>query len=64
MEVPYEGCVHWSAGAVGYDETGGGIMDLGREAVDYAGLTASCQFDLCLLELVGFGGFLRGLPVP
>ena len=64
MEVSNEGRVHWSAGTVGYDETRGGITDLGRDAVDYAGLAASCQFDLCLLELVGFRGVLRGLPVP
>src|SRR5216684_9195223 len=64
MEVSYEGRVHWSAGTVGYDETCGGIMDLGRDAVDDTGLAASCQFDLRLLELVGFTGVLRGLPVP
>ena len=64
MEVSYEGRVHWSTGTVGYDETCGGIMDLGRDAVDDAGLAASGQFDLRLIELVGFRGVLRGLPVP
>jgi len=64
MEVSNEGRVHWSAGTVGYDETRGGITDLGRDAVDYAGLAASFQFDLRLIELVGFRGVLRGLPVP
>jgi hypothetical protein len=56
--------VHWSTGTVGYDETCGGIMDLVRDAVHDAGLAASGQFDLRLLELVGFRGLLRGLPVP
>ena len=64
MEVSYEGRVHWSTGTVSYDQTCAGIMDLGRDAVDDTGLAASCQFDLCLLELVGFRGVLRGLPVP
>jgi len=63
MEVSYERRVHWSPGTVSDDETCGGIIDLGRDAVDYAGLAASCQFDLCLLEFVGFRGVLRGLPV-
>ncbi len=52
VEVSYEGCVHWSAGAVGYDETGRWIMDLVRDAVDDAGLAASGQLDLRLLKLV------------
>src|SRR5260370_4957565 len=64
MEVSYEGRVHWPAGTVGYNETCGGIMYLGRDAVDDTGLAASGQFDLSLIDSVRFTGVLRGLPVP
>ena len=49
VEISYEGRVHWSTGAVGYDEARRWIMDLGGQTVDNAGLSTSCQLDLRLL---------------
>src|SRR5207245_3095802 len=48
VEISYEGCVHWSACPMGYDEAGRWSMNLGSQSKDTAGLTASGQHALRL----------------